>query len=308
MRGSVEYQTAQLTKTIFQERAKKEEKINPDSDYFEKVSSYQTMASYRSIWNNFFHYLREHWRLNNCENIEGNHVAAYMDYKIEYYPSKQYLEKISAAMGKLQVALKQYTHDKYGKSKAYDFSVRQKILNSARNLKQVSNNHHNRAYNDPQSIIDNLSSPSHQLAATMQIEGGTRLEGVGLIKKEQLKGYKIDSVTSKKVGVIETKEKGGKVGDVYISVKSYEALENHIREYGTFRFSKQKYMQDIRAACEHLNIQADGSHGFRWNFAQNRLFEYAQAGYTYEQSLQLVSNEMKHNRASITEHYLGKHF
>jgi len=305
MRGSVEYQTAQLTKIIFQERAKKEEKIDPNSEHFEKVSSYQTMASYRRVWNNFFHYLREHWRLNNCENIEGSHVAAYMDYKIEYYPSKQYLEKISAAIGKLQVVLKYYTQDKYGQAKEYDFSVRQKILNSARNLKQVANNHHNRAYKDPQSIIDNLSNPSHQLAATMQIEGGARLEGVGLIKKDQLEGYKTDSVTGKKVGVIETKEKGGKIGDVLISVKSYEALYKHIQLHGTFRISKQKYMKEIRDTCKSLNIQEDGSHGFRWNFAQNRLFEYAQAGYTYEQSLQLVSNEMKHNRASITEHYLG---
>ena len=34
-----------------------------------------------------------------------------MDYKIEYYPSKQYLEKISAALGKLEIALK--TFQKY---------------------------------------------------------------------------------------------------------------------------------------------------------------------------------------------------
>jgi len=47
------------------------------------------------------------------------------------------------------------------------------------------------------------------------------------------------------------------------------------------------------------------SHGLRWNFAKNRLLEYASAGYTYEQSLLLVSKEMKHNRASITEHYIG---
>jgi hypothetical protein len=35
------------------------------------------------------------------------------------------------------------------------------------------------------------------------------------------------------------------------------------------------------------------------------MIEYSRAGYTYEQSLQAVSWEMKHNRANITEHYLG---
>lgn len=189
MRGSIEYQTAQLTKTIFQERVKKEEKIDPGSAYFEKVSSYQTMASYRQVWNNFFHYLREHWSLKNAEKIEGAHVAAYMDYKIEYYPSKQYLEKISAAMGKLEVALKHYTKNKYGESKKYDFSVRKKVLTSARNLKQVADNHHNRAYSNPEEVIDGLADDKHRLAATIQVEGGTRLEGVGYIKKELQKTH-----------------------------------------------------------------------------------------------------------------------
>lgn len=35
------------------------------------------------------------------------------------------------------------------------------------------------------------------------------------------------------------------------------------------------------------------------------MMEYDKAGYTYEQSLQAVSWEIKHNQANITEHYLG---
>jgi hypothetical protein len=38
---------------------------------------------------------------------------------------------------------------------------------------------------------------------------------------------------------------------------------------------------------------------------ERRMFEYAKAGYSYQDSLQQVSYEMKHNRASITSHYLG---
>ena len=43
------------------------------------------MESYRSIWNNFFNYLLEHWKIKDCEKINSEHIAAYMDYKIEYY-------------------------------------------------------------------------------------------------------------------------------------------------------------------------------------------------------------------------------
>ena len=53
MRGSVYYQSSQLVKQIFQEGAKKEDKINPNHEYYQMVSSYKTMESYRRVWNNF---------------------------------------------------------------------------------------------------------------------------------------------------------------------------------------------------------------------------------------------------------------
>ena len=109
MRGSVYYQSSQLVKQIFVEGAKKEDKINLNHEHYQVVSSYKSMETYRNIWNNFFNYLLEHWKIKDFEKIESEHIAAYMDYKIEYYPSKQYLEKISAALGKLEIALKLFS-------------------------------------------------------------------------------------------------------------------------------------------------------------------------------------------------------
>ena len=63
MRGSVYYQSSQLVKQIFQEGAKKEDKINPSHEYYQIVSSYKSMESYRRVWNNFFNYLKEHWKI-----------------------------------------------------------------------------------------------------------------------------------------------------------------------------------------------------------------------------------------------------
>ena len=86
MRGSVYYQSSQLVKQIFKEGAKKEDKINSNHEYYKMVSSYKTMESYRRVWNNFFNYLKEHWKIKDFEKISSEHVHAYMDYKIEYYP------------------------------------------------------------------------------------------------------------------------------------------------------------------------------------------------------------------------------
>ena len=72
-----------------------------------------------------------------------------------------------------------------------------------------------------------------------------------------------------------------------------------------FKIDYQHYANDIRQACGLVNEETNGSHGFRWTFARNRVREYQKHGYTYEQALQGVSWEMKHYRADITIHYLG---
>ncbi len=305
MRGSVYYQTAQLTKVIFCEGLKKSDKVDPMHVNFNKVSSYKSMESYRNIWNNFFNYLREHWKLKDSILISSVHIAAYMDYKIEYYPSKLYLGKISSALGKLETALHLYSVANFKTPIKYDFSIRLKILKEARDLKNVADNYHNRAYDKPMELISNLLLKKHRLAATIQYEGGARYEGIGIIKKEQLLGYKLDNITDSKKGVIFTKEKGGKKGEILVSTSTYEKLQKYIDKHAKFSIKRAYYAKDIRDTCDKLGIVADGSHGFRWNFAQRRLFEYGKASYSYEQSLLKVSSEMKHNRANITQHYAG---
>ena len=120
MRGSVYYQSAVLTKTIFKEGVKKEQKVDPENKYFGHVSSYKTMDTYKKVWENFFNYLMEHWKLKNFELITTEQIDAYFQYKIEYYPSKNYLEKISSALGKLEIALNEYSLHKYDNPIVYD--------------------------------------------------------------------------------------------------------------------------------------------------------------------------------------------
>lgn len=312
MRGSVYYQTAELTKIVFREGAKKEDRINTEHEHYNCVASYNTMETYRSVWNNFFNYLKEHFKLKNCELITEEHVKAYFEYKIEYYQSKQYAEKISAALGKLEFALNKYAIEKYINSNndkqllTYDFKIRQEILDNAREFELVANNYVNRTYSDAKALIENLQNELHQISATIQLSGGARVEAVTLIKQDQLKGTKIDEVTNEEVGIVETKEKGGKVGDVLIDLSTYTKLENYLNENHKFKINYQKYLEDLKQAAKITNQKYYSSHGLRWTFAQNRVRDYQQkASFSYHEAIQKVSYEMKHFRASITEHYLG---
>ena len=264
------------------------------------------MKSYRDIWNNLFNYLKEHWGMKDFENISSEHILSYMDYKIEYYPSKQYLEKISAALGKLEVALNIFSKQYRDNPKTYDFSIRQTMLDEARDLEFVANNYHNRAYKNPILLIENLTNSIHKLAAKIQYEGGARIEGVALIKQAQLLGVRVDDITNTQRGILYTKEKGGKEGEVLVSLDTYhELIDFFAGGNKLFKIDRQQYYNDIKQSCIKSNENAEGSHGLRWNFAKRRMFEYAKAGYSHDNSLQGVSHEMKHNRASITVHYLG---
>lgn len=305
MRGSVYYQTSQLVKHIFKEGALKYQKTEPGHPYYKCVSSYKTMETYRSVWDNLGNYLKEHWRLKDFEKITAEHIDAYISYKIEYYPSKQYLEKIVSAMGKLQDALERFSVNVHGVERSYDFGIRQNKLHYARVQNLVADGYHNRVYADPVLLIKNLSNYNHRLAAKIQLYSGARSEGVTLIKQDQLLGYQTDEISGNLKGIIRTKEKGGKEGNLLLPVVVYSRLGHEIDEEGRFRIKYQEYTNDIRQACLELGITPEGTHGFRWTFAQRRVRQYQDNGYSYEQALQGVSWEMKHFRASITEHYLG---
>ena len=117
-------------------------------------------------------------------------------------------------------------------------------------------------------------------------------------------GVKIDFITKSKKKAIFTKEKGGKEGNILVSCTTYEDLEKVILRDGKFKIKRQDYYNDLKQAAIASNETPEASHGLRWNFAKRRMFEYGKAGYSYEECLQQVSYEMKHNRASITQHYL----
>jgi len=307
MRGSVYYQTSVLVKTIFKEGVKKYDRTDPSDDNYQSIASFNSMDTYRSVWNNFFNYLKEQWKLKNCELITSEHVEAYLEYKIEYYPTRSYAKKLSSAINCLERALNKYSNSKYDNPIVYDFSIRKEILNNARNLGKIANNYVNRAYKNPLDIINSLESNTHKLAASIQLQGGARSEGVTLINYNQLKGYCDDKISGRRIGVITTKEKGGKVGDVLITAVLYSELERYFfdNDKKPFKIIYQKYADDIKKTCKRIGVIPRGSHGLRWTFAQNRVKEYQNNGYSYNQAIQGTSWEMKHFRANITEHYLG---
>jgi len=305
MRGSVYFQTAQLAKVIFKEGSLKVDRVNPDHDHYQCVASFSTMEAYRQIWNNFGKYLREVWGIKNFEKVDSKHTEDYIEMKIHDGLSKQYIEKIGAAFSKLEIVLRKFNENYSTTNKVYDFQKTNTVIAQAKICDKIASSYHNRAYLQPEKLIEKLDNKMFQLAATIQLEGGARFKGVRRIKINQLQGKKIDPISGSLCGIIETKEKGGRIGDVMVKIDTYNNLKMILLREKEFKIDYEKYAEAIRDASKKLNIECHGSHGFRWNFAKRRLVEYQYAGYSYDDSLGKVSAEMKHNRKDITEHYLG---
>jgi hypothetical protein len=74
--------------------------------------------------------------------------------------------------------------------------------------------------------------------------------------------------------------------------------------YDKFTFDRHQYRLALKIAASKSGQQYCGSHGLRWNYAQERFVALQQSGLTREEALVQVSHEMGHSRGDITEHYL----
>jgi hypothetical protein len=303
VRGSVFYQTSLLAKAVFEPGSSKLERVGQAGGGQMMVASYKTMDTYRRVWNNIALFVREEYGLKDLSQLNAQHIEGFMLSKIDIAPSRQYMEKISSALGKLEYALTCF-NDQIGMHQCYDFSIRQQVLTRLKQDDLVYDGYRNRVYMIPQEVISTLKEEVHRLAAQIQLQSGARFEGIGLIKRSQIKRAKTDPLTGRTVVPIETREKGGNIGMINICKELAEELMTMMQD-GIFKIDYQRYTNDIRHACQTLKIKSEGSHGFRWCFAQRRMNEYQRAGYSYNESTRQVSLEMKHRRACITEHYYG---
>jgi site-specific recombinase XerD len=304
MRGGMGAQVTQVFNQsgIFQpERSKHEAKAEAresgaknSAEIAEKTAiySYQTAESYKDVWHQIADFAKENCDLRDIEKLSATDVKAYLENRAAEGVAYSTFQKEVAAINKLENALNSYA-DKRGTGREYDFrSVTHQVKVEQGKTLERSDLH--RAYSNPQAVIGSIERADHKLAAQLQYNGGARINEMYLIKATQLKGD----------GKVLVRGKGGKMRELQVSEKIYSELKSHIEKNGTFQINKDDYGRDLRAAALATGQDATGSHGLRWNFAQNRMVELQQSGQVYEQALVVVSNEMGHERADITEHYL----
>lgn len=236
-------------------------------------------------------FAKENFGVKDIENLTGQHIQSYLETKIEMGVKHSTFMQYASAVEKLQVALNAYANN-HNTGKEYNFSDNIKEVREIAH-KELERFTGSRAYENPKELINNIQTESFKLASTLQYEAGLRLKELAEIK-------------SIKNNCIEVLGKGGKIREVEIS----NQLANELKEYlksNDFKWSdaeKNAYREELQRASEMSGQSYNGSHGLRWNYAQEKMQALQQEGKSYEQSLIEVSQSMGHERADITEHYL----
>jgi len=265
------------------------------------IHSYSTERAYTDVWAQVLAYgksLPRGERIREMEQIDQRIVTGYLSEKIQKGVSHNTFNQYTAAVEKLETALNLYSqryHADDGRGRTYQFDL-SAVREQARDLSRPGPDF-SRSYDRPKELIAALRSEVHRIAASVQYEGGARLREINGLRAENLKGNNMIHLTH---------TKGGRERDIHVKPETYRALEKHIAEHGgRFMFSKDAYRRDLRHGAEETDQEYQSTHGLRWNFAQAEMERLqVEEHRSYDESLQIVAEELGHNREDITRHYL----
>lgn len=253
------------------------------------IHSYKTADAYRETWKRCFEHARTTDGLKDITKMEGRHVESYLKSCAESGCSHATFSQYAAALGKLDQALNLYS-EKYDLGRTYTLA---RGVTSARefgaNLQRFEGS---RAYARPADLVAAVSDSKYQLAAQIQHKTGVRINEVGHIRPYQLRGIDLD-----------VKGKGGKELTKTLTQEIAAQLRRYLKR-GDYKIDKDDYRAGLKAAAEKTGQDYTGSHGLRWNYAQEQIEARCSEGTPYYQALGEVSREMGHERPDITEHYL----
>lgn len=311
MKGNANYQVQQLYATVNEigtsKHTAKAEARDSGAKTFHDIAkqdgihSYNTADAYRDVWRAVADTAKTDFGVKDLEKLTSEHVNAFLSDKVNEGIARATFDQYASAVEKLETALNRYA-DAKGSGNKYKFDLKATRQEAAIELGERA--WQARAYTDPKALIDSVQG-QYKLAAQIQHESGGRVREVSQIRPDQLRGLKVDERTGKLKGWVQIKGKGGKTRDLGVSPKTYKQIEAAVAGGKTYKVdSYSAYTKALGRAAAATGQQYNGSHGIRWNAAQEYMAACQKNGMKYEEALKATSQMLGHERASITERYL----
>lgn len=309
MRGSAIYQATQVLENMTfigqsKHKAKQMARAAGAKTWHEigqqlKIYSYNTANLYRSVWIETLRYGKDEFHVKDIEKLSPQLVAGFLDAKIGDGIKLGSFNAYCSALEKLAVGLNQLSQEK---GSATNYSWTAEIKAAKAEAKEVLDSFvKTRAYANPVGLITAVHSQTYQCIAAAQYCIGARISELDHIQLKQFQeDYQFNILKGKGGKNRTVKFRHSKIYDQY-----RQLVNNNLNPiYDKFTFDRHQYRLALKIAAGESGQQYCGSHGLRWNYAQERFVALQQSGLTREEALVQVAQEMGHNRGDITERYL----
>ena len=251
----------------------------------DKAHSIKEMQNLRSVTKQYINFVKENYSGKIADNINSNTVKDFIHSKAEtVQPST-----LNTYISTLAKMADNMAKDSIG-------SLNRTDITNLRNEVNTYKNWENRAYDNPQAIVNEMRDTPYSLSAELQLEAGLRAT---------------DSLDSSKWTINEDNSltiHGSKGGLDYTTTPLNNDLIDKIREAQEdgYKANYSEYREAFKEAVTATGQDYNGTHGLRYNFAQDRIEELKNEGRTEEEARAITSLEMGHSRLEITEHYAPK--
>jgi len=256
------------------------------------VYSFATREQYINTSIELLRYAKEQFNIKDAARLTNEAVNSFLESKIAQGVARSTFDKYSSAIEKFVVGLNKFQQEHNLPTISIDTT---QAREQAREMLERTTQ--SRAYSDPQSLIANIKDSTFKVIAQAQLSGGFRLSELNHMSLQNFKDNSIYLVISGKGGLNREIELPQDVYNKLLELAKQPNLGNK------FAFDMNQYRNELKLAAQASNQNYSGSHGLRWNAAQNKYLEYSQK-YGEVKALQLVSNFLGHSRSDITKHYL----
>lgn len=252
----------------------------------DKAHSIKEVQNMRSITTQYINYIKEHYEGKVANNINSDSAKSFLESKANEV-SGGTLNTYISTMNKVADNLDK---DSIGTLSREDI---QSIKSKIKENHSLAKNHENRAYNDPLSIRRVMEHTPFSLSSDLQHEAGLRAN---------------DSIDSSKWTINNDNSltiHGSKGGITYQTAILSQNIIDRVSEAKEMNYKANytEYKDTLKEAVQSTGQEWSGTHGLRYNFAQEQVSQLQEQGYTKAQADGLTSLAMGHSRLDITKHY-----
>lgn len=300
MRGSTKWQVNTVLKQIvglgtskFRNRKNCDTYGQNNRKVSDKIHSYRYYQEIKRTAIDLALFAKEYYQIKDIENIGSEVLIQWIYHKVFDEISYNSLSTYISHLEKFMLGLQIFHHHKHEKVNRNLFQRVHLIF--CRDFAQTECKRFakiNRAYVDFESILSKVNSRSRSKMILQHNYGLRSIEAI-FLKNSNFKANCILVIQGK----------GGYWIEKRLDSHFFNQIKNEV-ERETYNISYDIYVKDLKKAVEDSNQKWKGTHGLRYNYAQNQMYCYQKKGYSREKSKLLTAESMGHKRGNITEIYL----